>query len=232
MSVLTSVGILISAMLIMAFLQFIPGVFALLSHHNYGKFSKLKASDLSIFFIIGVETIIILTSLIIYIIISALSPLFFSFKILAWIAASVSLVLSIVFFFCYFRKGEGNRLYISRSLVSKFQKQIDSVKTRSDAFTLGVTTILPEAFFTLPLFFIIISQIDALGSTPLIRAFLVILFAVITILPLLIMHSLHSSQHNLADFIRFRFKNKSFFRWTITILYAILAILFIMEALL
>ena len=231
MSVLTSLGILISAMLIMAFLQFIPGVFALLCHQTYGKFSKLRASDLAIFFILGVETTIVLIALIVYILIFSFLSVFLSTEVLSWLGTCISLILGIAFFCCYFRKGEGTQLFIPRRTSSKFLDNINSVKTRSDAFILGIVSVLPEAVFTLPLIIISVAQIDTLGSTPIARAFLLILLAFLTVLPLLIMHALFGNGHNLADFMRFRFKNKTFFRWAITLLYIILAILFIMEAL-
>lgn len=230
MSVLTSLGILFSAMLIMAFLQFIPGLFALVCHHNYGKFSKIKASDLSIFFILGVETALVLLLLATYIVISAFSPLLSSSKILNWLAAGISIILALVFFFFYFKRGTGTRLFLSRSTVSKFRSKINSIKIRSDAFVLGFSSVLPEALFTAPLLVISVVQISILGVTPVTRAFLIILFAIIAILPLLIIHILFGTTHNLADFMRFRFKNKAFSRWIVTVLYLIIAVLFIMEA--
>ena len=56
MSVFVSVGIVILAMLIMAFLQLSSGVFSLFYHYASGKYSKSRASDMTLFFILGTET--------------------------------------------------------------------------------------------------------------------------------------------------------------------------------
>ena len=66
MSVLTAVGILLLSMLVLAVLQLVPGIFLLFSHFTRGKYSRVHANDLNIFFIIGVETAIVLVFLSLY----------------------------------------------------------------------------------------------------------------------------------------------------------------------
>ena len=57
MNVFASIGIVLLAMLIMASLQLVPGVFALFFHYALGKHSLKKASGLGLFFILDAEII-------------------------------------------------------------------------------------------------------------------------------------------------------------------------------
>ena len=66
MSIFIPVAILIVATLIQAFMQLTPGVFALFYHYALGKNSSTKADDLSLHFILGVITFIVITWLLIY----------------------------------------------------------------------------------------------------------------------------------------------------------------------
>ena len=54
--------------------------------------------------------------------------------------------------FCYFRRGRGTSLFISRSLASRIDTLARSAKSRSDSFALGAFSVLPELPFTFPLF--------------------------------------------------------------------------------
>lgn len=233
MNVFTSVGILLFAMLILALLQLVPGIFLLFYHHASGKYSRKKASDQAAFFIFGVETATILVFLFIYLVLSyspALVPIFDS-QIFAWVMAGLTCILGLVACFGYFRRGSGTQLFISRSTAHQYQTQIKSVKSRSDAFVLGLTAIAPELIFTLPLYILATIEIMRLGTTCFSRAGLIILFALIAILPLIIIHSLWRHR-NLADFMRFRFKNKTFFRFALSCAYFTLTILIILGAML
>lgn len=233
MSVFASVGILLFAMLILGFLQLVPGIFLLFRHHASGKYSRSRASDQAAFFIFGVETAVILVFLFIYLILSyspALVPVFDS-NVFTWIMASIAFILSLVTCFGYFRPGPGTKLFISRKVARQYQTGIKTTKSRSDAFVLGLTTIAPELVFTLPLYILATIEIMRLGPDCFSRAGLIILFAIATILPLIIIHALWQ-HYNLADFIRFRFKNKAFFRFTLSFAYFAIAVLIIIGALL
>lgn len=230
MSVLTSIGILVFAMLILAFLQLVPGIFLLFTHYASGKYSKLKATDLTTFFILGVETAVVLIflSLCTILCVSPATTFIIDSDIFAWIMAGIFLALSLVIFSFYYRKGRGSKLFISRRLAHEYQAKIPTVKTRSDAFVFGLTALIPELIFTLPLFLIVTTEIMQLGTDCFARAGLIILFALVTILPLLIFYTFSQHSRNLADFIRFRFKNKTFFRLTLALLYFLIAVLIIL----
>lgn len=225
MSVFTSLGILILSMLILAFLQLSPGIFSLLFHYASGKYSRNKASDLAIFYIFGVETITATIFLIIYFIFCALASFSIDFDLL-----TIPFCLVLIFYsaFCllfYFKKSPGTKLFIPRSLAKKFDQKAKSVKNRSDSFVLGAISTVPELFITIPIYCISAIEIMKIGETPLIRATFVILLILSSILQQIIMHFLKHFHFSLADFQKFRTKNKLFFRIFLAFLLFLLAIL-------
>lgn len=227
MSVLTSVGILVFSMLIMAFLQLAPGIFLLFAHFVTGKYSKNKATDLITFFILGVETATVIMFLCAYAILCG-SPItmFVTNDIFAWIMAGIFIALALITATMYFRKGPGSKLFLSRSFATSIRTKITTVKSRPDAFFLGFFAAVPELFFTLPLYFISALAVMNLGTTSLERAGLIIIFAFAAVAPLLIFHTL-SHTRTTADFLRFRFRNKSFFRFSLSLFYLLIATLII-----
>ena len=229
MDVFISLGILLLATLISTLLMFVPGFFALFFHQLSGKYSRKKADDLSLFYIIGVETITIILLFLISIIICA-SPLDFinlDNRILLWTLSGILVALGIVFFFFYFRRGKTSALFVSRKTVTKFTKKINTIKTRSDAFMLGLVSATPELFFTLPLYFVSLLVISSISMTSFPCTIFIIIFALLTITPLFIIHYTFNHNCNLATYIRFRIKNKNFFRYFISCLYLLIAILII-----
>lgn len=234
MSVLTSLSFLILVMLILAFLQLVPGLFVLFSHYKFGQFAKNKASDLTIFFILGAETSVILFFLAIYVIICS-SPalaLVIDSDLFAWIMAGIFAALAILFFCIYYRPGKGSQLFISRSFASHCIKRAQTAKTRSESFLVGLFAGIPELIFTLPLYFLAAISIMQLGATSFERAGLIILLAFSAISPLLIFHALSATGRTLADFAKFRSQNKSFFRFIIPLFYLFIAILMVLGVLL
>lgn len=225
MSVFTSLGILIISMLIIAFLQLSPGIFALLSHYASGKYSKNKASDLSIFYIFGVEIINTTIFLIVYFVLCALASSSLDFNNLTIPFCLITAILGLFIFFFYFRKGSGTRLFISRNLAKKFDEKVRTTKTRSDSFILGVISTIPELFITFPIYFILSIEIMKIGTTPLTRAFLIIIFILFSIFQHLAIHFLKHFNYNLAEIIRFRTKNKLFIRLFLSLLFILLSIL-------
>ena len=230
MNVLTSVGILILAALILASMQLAPGIFAIFMHYVHGKFSHKKAANLSTFFIIGAETSAVIIFLCIYAILCSSPAIAFVIdsNVFAWIMAGIFLALTFATLGLYYRRGAGTRLFIPRRFSQGLKSRISSAKSRSDAFVLGFVSLVPELIFTLPLYLIVTITIMRLDTICPARAGLIILFAIIAISPLLIMRIMHATGFNLADFIRFRFKNKSFFRFCIALCFLLIASLIIL----
>ena len=232
MSILTSLGIIVLAMLIMAFLQLVPGVFSLLLHYTSGKYSKLKASDLSVFFILGAETFSVLILLFFYVVLSNSPTLYWIIgsPIFRWVMAGIIVALGVLILVLYFRRRSKTELFISRRLASCLKTKAMNIKTRSDAFALGFTAAIPELIFTLPLYLLVVIEIMQIGSTTINRSVMIILFAIISILPLLILHGASATGRTLADTLRFRTRNQLFFRIGLGIFYFLIAILIISGA--
>ena len=233
MSDFTSLGILILCAIIMASLQLVPGVFLLASHFLAGRFSRKKASDLAIFFILGAETSFAIVFISVYFILCALSSVInvFHETIFSWIISGVFVVLSILSACLYFRKGLGTKLFISHTIAEDYQIKAHTIKSRSDAFILGLISIIPELPFTLPIYLVATSEIIRLGSGSISRSALAIAFILISILPLLIIHALYNYL-NLADFIRLRFNNKNYHRAILFTSYLLIATLIVLRNLL
>ncbi len=229
MSVFISLGILVLSMLISSFLVLVPSVFANFFHYVSGKYSRKKADDLSLFFILGAETMVTLILFLITMIIWTL-PIFvinLNNSILIWILAGIFLALSIATFFLYFRKK--GKLFISRKTATKLITQPKFIKRRSDAFVFGFIAHVPELVFSLPLYFISILAISNINPSPLPYAGLIMFYALSTVCPLFAVHAFFRTNHNFADFLRLRIKNQTFFRIFPSLLYLLIAIILIGE---
>ena len=227
MSAFAPYGIIILVALILASLQLTPGVFALFSHYALGKYSKPKASRLSLFFILGVETINTCLFVSIYYLTSIvlLGNTNVVCQILSFILAGISAALGLAFFFCYYRPSKGSELFIPKSYALALQHNAKIAKTRLDAFLLGAVSSTCELVFTLPLFIIAILTTFMMDHSPI--SFLLIIAPLI---PLLNIHFRYQTGQNLAHIIKSRINNKLFLRITISLCFILIAILiFCME---
>ena len=215
--------ILILSMLILAFLQLTPGTFTIFYHYALGKNSFKKASDLALSFILGVEIFTALVWSIIYILIFEFykNSTDFCCSIFFWIMFGIFIVEALAILVLYYRKGKNTKLFISRRVADSLTTNAAKVRTRSDAFTLGFFSCLPELFFTIPLY--IITTTILLNTSVLPRSLFVILFIVSSTLPLFVILGIFCSGRNLADIQRFRLSSKSFFRFVLCACYLLIA---------
>lgn len=210
-------------------LKAISGIFGYFYHYASGKYSARKVSDLSIFFIIGAETLPAVIFVILNFIFSSftftnLDP---TSNLFLLPLAGLLFALAIAFFFFYFQKSKGTKLFIPRSTATTFMTNAQKIKFRSDAFILGFTAGLPELIFTLPLYFIVLTKISESFILPSICAPILLFFILLTISPLFYLYAYFRQGNNLANFARLRAKNKTFFRFFVSSLYLSLAILLI-----
>ena len=229
MSAMTSLGIVILAMLIMASLQLVPGVFALFYHYALGKHSKKQASILSLYFILGAEVIAACLFVACYYLtyVLYLDTSHPESNPLTWILAGIFVALAFASFFYYFRRSPGTRLFISAKFSQALDRNAKSVETRSDAFLLGALSGTCELVFTLPLYFLTALEIMKMNAEFYSSHLLTILYIVIPTLPLFFIRWRYQSGHNLADIQRSRVRDKLFTRIILTISYLTIAILLI-----
>ena len=225
MNVLTSVGILLLLTLILAFLQMVPGIFMLISHYASGKFSRRKASDLALFFILGVESGVVFFLVAVYAMLSALSltNLNFDNGVLSWMMVGILVALGVMFPIYYYRRGEGTQTFISRKFARQIHNKAENVKLRTDALVLGFSALIPELIFTMPLLIVADIEIMRAGETTLARAGLMMAVALMAILPLIVMHALFGSGWNAAELERSRVKMKKCLKFLIPLLYILIA---------
>ena len=233
MDVFTTLEILILVALTGAFLQLSPGIFMLFYHYALGKKSKKTVDDLSLFYIAGVEAVILIFFLITYYSVN-LSYLYFPNIVTGlpvYIMAGVLIALALFCIFFYFRKGPSLSLFISRKLAKSLDSLTRTVDSRKKAFTLGIASTIPELFLTLPLYIIASVQLMKYENPVLPRPVLILVLLIISLLGLLFIRLLFRTNHNLAEIDRLRRKNKNFLRFMLAFLYLIIALLIIIPEL-
>lgn len=230
MSIFASLGIVILAMLIMASLQLTPGVFALFYHYALGKFSKRKASDLTLFFIIGAEIVNALIFMSIYFLLGffMFGNLGFKNDVFTYILVGITIALALASSFCYYRRGAGTQLFISRRYAKGMDHLASSTSSRTDAMLLGALAGSYELVFSLPLFIIIATIALELTMARQPSNLITIAFVLAPLIPLFIIRWQYQSGHNLADIIRLRIKNKTFTKILLTLSFLFIAILMIL----
>lgn len=224
MGIIISVVILILSMLIQAFLQLTPGTFALFYHYALGKNSTAKTNNLSLYFILGTIVFMTITWLIIYTLILAIfcQKSDFGSDFCPWLMAGIFFAESIAGFFFYYRKGKFTALFVSRQSAKNLSIHAQKVKTRSDAFILGLFAGTPELIFTLPLY--IISATELMKITTIPRALIIAIYITVSIFPLFVIRTLYRCGYNLATIERLRVRAKLFVRLAICISFLLLTI--------
>ncbi len=229
MSIITSIGVIVLSMLIMASLQLTPGVFALLYHYSLGRFSRPKAANLALFFIIGVEfvTACLFLSIHFLVCIFFFDGVSLEFTLSTWILTGIIIVLGLASPFLYYRPGPGSKLFISRRYAKALDYTTKTIKTQLDSFILGITSGVYELILTLPLF--IASSIAIVNlniASPFGNPFS-LLFVLSPILPLFIIYWRYQTRHNLADIAKSRTSSKPFIRFLLISSYLLIATLII-----
>ena len=232
MNVLASVGIFIIAMVIMTSLQLVPGVFALFFHYAIGKYSRKKASSLSLFFILGSEIISALFFISAFYIsytlfLNDLNP---RNNVLTWVFIGIFIALSIACFFFYYRhphSKQDTELFISRKLSRSLNLRAKSIKSPSDAFALGALSNVCELPITLPLYIITATEIMYMHTEYFADNTLTIIYILVSAIPLIHLYYSFRLGRNLAVIQRSRVKDKSFHRFTISLSFLTIAILVI-----
>ena len=227
MSVFISIGILILSMLIFTFLQLTPGVFALTYHYALGKYSENKASYLTLFFIIGVEVISVCLFLSTFFLVSII--FFTGFRpetsIVTWILAGILIALSFLAFFYYYRPGNGTKLFIPAKYIKGLRFSAKTIKTKSDAFVLGVLSSVSEFIYTFPLYVLVSAEIMRLSLQDVHVNLFALIFVLAPLIPLFVIRYKFQAGYSLADIIKSRNKNKFFTRLILSLNYLIIAII-------
>lgn len=118
--------------------------------------------------------------------------------------------LGIILLFCYYRRGKHTELYLPRGLAKFLTGQIKKTSNNHEAFIFGVAGVLGELPFVVIVTLVGASAVVALPETW--RPLAVLLYVLISILPLLIMARALNNSHTVSSAQRWRANNKNFLK--------------------
>lgn len=194
MGVFVSLGIVILAMLVQAFLQLTPGLYMLFRHQTNGKWRG--------YFALGAATTIAVLLMVVNYVV-------FDSTILRWIMVGVLVAYGVFCFFSYYRKGEGTELIISRRVAKTLTIRTKRAKSSSDAFILGAMGEFAESIFIVPLMITTVLGANGIDDY---RLWVLLCYVVAAVIPLLIIEIYYQCDKNLSEIQKIRVKNKNFYR--------------------
>lgn len=209
--------IMIVAMLIQASLQLLPSIVMIFRHYVYAKQTQKKAKYLMAYFLLGAAGAVALILTMSYMSIPDV-------PLTRWILAGVLIALAGASIWLYFRKGQQTELFLPRSMARNLVERVKGVSKRSDALILGLATSFLELAFSLPVYVVVAVKLNGFYSGVL-RAELVLMNVLATMIPAILILMLYRSGKNLAEIQRTRVKNKKFYRILLSVCYLTLAVL-------
>ena len=218
---LVDLGVVILSGVAHATLQLGLGCLLLLYHSSLGKHVRKKTKNLVGSFIsgVGLMNFLVLASACFIIAVIAngcLSPLFLSIMILILV-----LTATIMWFF-YYRRGRTTELWLPKVVARYIDKRAKVTESNTEAFSLGLLACFAEMPFTLVL--MIVSANAILCLPQLWQGVAIVIYTILSILPLIIMRYAIRKGQTVVDVQRWRNKNKKFFRIISGILFAVLGI--------
>lgn len=203
------VGIIILAGVVHATLQLGLGCLLLLYHASLGKHIREKTKNLVGSFISGVGLLVIMALGAACFLISVISE----GSLQPWalmVAIGIMLVLAIIMWFFYYRRGRATELWIPKIVARYIDNRAKVTESNTEAFSLGLLVGFAEMPFTLVL--IMVSANSILAMPQLWRGILAVVYTLLAILPLVIMRYAIRSGKTVVDVQRWRVKNKTFLK--------------------
>lgn len=211
MNIPTSLAIIAFAALIHASFQLSVSVLTLLSAHTIGaKHSQSKLLHLTTSFLFGAGLMTIL--LLSFISLSLLNIFGSDTPQIVWAVACGMLGgVAISIWLFYYRHEKGTTLWVPRGVASYLHDRIKSTKIGAEAFSLGLTSVLGELLFIIAP--IVISALVLIQLPAPWQLIGIIVYAIISTLPLIIVWVLISSGHSIGDIQKWRESNKTFLQF-------------------
>ena len=211
---ISSLIIIIFAGLIHASFQLSLSVLTLLSGHSIGKqTSRRRVLRLSSNFIGGVViATLLLVSTISYYLTLFVSHVSSTEQFTAAIASGLMIGLGIATWAFYYRPTRGTTLWLPRNFAEYLTKRSKSTKSTAEAFSLGIISVVAEIIFIIAP---ILASSLAIITLPNIwwQISGIILYIILSALPLLIINSLINTGHSIADLQKWREKHKRFLQF-------------------
>ncbi len=213
MSVSVSLGIIFFSALICALFQLSLGTLLLLYHSSLGRFVKKKTKSLASSFISGVclMSFLLLASSVFLDFALFGSPLP---KFVLCVFVGILVALALIIWFLYFRPGklkkDSTELWLPKKISRFINSRARITNDNSEAFSLGLLTVLGELPFTFILF--LLSGASILELPESLEVLALVVFAVFSVLPLIILRFAIRKGKTVVEVQRFRVRNKFFFK--------------------
>ena len=204
----TLFGLIVLAALIHASFQLSVSVLTLLSGHALGAKTRHKrVISLMSGYMLGAVT---MTALLVCSF-AYISGLLFSAEVpvLAWsVVCGLMGGIAVAVWTFYYRSKTGTALWIPRPIATMLHNRIRATKFVTESFSLGLTSVLAELLFTLPL---LLASAFALIQLPApLQLTGVILYVLISVVPQLYVTALVGGGHSLGAIQKWREDNKRF----------------------
>ena len=211
MDILSSLLVVAFAGLIHASFQLSTSVLTTLGGHAFSaRKSHARIVGLTSSFVFGAGLMtVLLVSCAAFIIASAFGT---TIPLYAWsIASGVLFGVGVAVWLFYYRKGEGTRLWIPRSLALYLSDRTKVTKISGEAFGLGLVSVLSEIIFIVGP--IVIGALVLVQLPAQWQLLGVLIYTVISLLSLIIVWALIGSGHTLTGVQKWREQNKGFLQF-------------------
>ena len=212
MGIPISLTIIAFAALIHASFQLSVSVLTILSGHSIGaKHSQAKLFRLTTSFLFGaaIMTVLLLSSIsfVLFNIFGSITPA------IVWSGSCGLLIgVAVSVWMFYYRRESGTMLWIPRNIAKFLADRTRKTKTSSESFSLGMTSVISETLFIIaPL---IISGLVLIQLPPVWQFVGVIIYTIISLLPLTIVWGLIGGGHTLGRIQKWREDNKYFLQFS------------------
>ena len=220
MSNLPEIGIILLSAVVYATLQLGSGCLLMLYHASLGKHVRKKTKMLVSSYIAGNGTIALIG---LGFLCFAIGSSFSGPLSIGWLSvtAGVMVVLAILMWFFYYRRGRTTELWLPKSVAKFITRRAEVTESDTEAFSLGLLAGFAEVPFTFVLMAVAANSILAL---PLEYQLLsVVGYTLIAILPLVLMRIMIRRGNTVVDIQKWRVKNKLFLRIISGVSFAVLA---------
>lgn len=211
LDIFSSFAIILLAALTHASFQLSVSVLTLLSGHALGrKTAHLRLLRLTSGFIVGAGVMtVLLISTIAYVQQAAMPS---TTPAIIWAAYSGGVVgVGASVWLFYWRKETGTSLWIPRGFARYLSDRSKATRTSAETFGLGLTSVIGELLFAFAP--IAISSLVLIRLSPSLQLLGILLYASVSLLPLLIVGLLIGGGHKLSDIQRWRETNKRFLQF-------------------
>jgi hypothetical protein len=212
MDIPSSLAIVVLAALIHASFQLSVSVLTLLSGHAIGaKHSQAKVLRLTWSFIIGVGVMTLLAlSFISLLLLHIFGQV--NVPLIIWaIACGLVFGIGIAVWLFYFKKEKGTKLWIPRGLAEHLSGRSKATKHSTEAFSLGLTSVVSELIFIIPSMLISALVLLQLPSTWQLAG--IALYVLISLSGLLVVWSLVGGGYSISKIQKWREDNKRFLQF-------------------